>query len=176
MQLSDADIDAIHISCPKLPKIEHQKRFLNECSELIKLCNKNNRLKIVVIENSTIYDMASINVLKNTLEHQHKWKTHSFLAQFTQFNDLIDGSIIGTIMMNQTLVSPKTKINMFIPKPPENVKGFNEKIHKPFHKKEYSVSSFPSNSSIDYNTFIGRPIKSPHNIKTKCRAIATIHL
>ena len=119
--------------------------------------------------------MMSLNVLKYKFEHEYKWKTHSFLAQFTQFNDLIDDSIIVTIMLNHVLVDPKTKINMFIPKPPENAQGFNENIHKPFHKKEYSVSSFPSNITIDYNTFIGKPIQNPHDIKTKCRAIATIH-
>ena len=175
VQLSYADIEAIHISCPKLIKPYHQKRFLNECLELMKLCNKNNRLKVAVIENSTIYNMASLNVLKNDFEHKHKCKTHSFLAQFTQFNDLIDDSIIISIMMNQSLVNPKFKINIFVPKPPENAKGFNEKIHKPFHKKEFSVSSFPSNTTIDYDTFIGKPIKNPHNIKIKCRAKATIH-
>ena len=63
---------------------------------------------------------------------------------------------------------------MYIPKPPECTTGFNEKVYKNFHKKEFSISSFPSNITSDYDTFTGRPIKNPQNIKNKCRTIATV--
>ena len=172
---SDTKVDAIYISCPELAIVEYQSRFLLECTSLFTTCNENNNVKIIILEYNTLFDLDIIKSLKQTFETKYKWKTSSTLAQFTQFNDAIDNSLGITIMFNSTLVSPSTKINLGIARPPKIHKGFNEYIHSDFNRLEFSVSSFPSNDTATTDTYVGRIIKNVHDVKTTCRAIATIH-
>ena len=168
-------IDVILITCPDLTNISHQQRFLHECSTLVEVCNKNNFVKIVTIQSNTTYNIEYINELRQRFEHKFHWKTFSSLAQFPQFNDIIDDSSLITIMLNNTLVNPSSTINIHIPRPPKIPDGFQSKIHPAFNKIEFSISSFPSNCNVDYDNYRGHPYENVHNVKSRCRPTATIH-
>ena len=63
IQHSDDYIDVIYITCPHLTSTDHQKQFIFECSQMIKIARKERQLKLVIIESPSYFDMRSINDL-----------------------------------------------------------------------------------------------------------------
>ena len=137
-------------------------------------CNRNNTTKVIIIECNTNFDLDNITSIKKVFESKYEWTTASTLVQFTQFNDTIDNSLGVTILFNKTLVTPSTKINLGIARPPKLQKGFNDCIHPSFNKLEFSISSFPSNTSSASDTCVGQVIENVHTNKYATRAIATV--
>ena len=174
VQESETNIDAIYITCPDLTIKEHKARFLQECTSFFTTCNRNNMTKIIVIEYNTNFDLDGINSIKKVFETKYKWTSTSTLTQFTQFNDMIDDSLGITILFNKTLTTPSSKINLSIARPPKLPKGFNECVHQAFNRLEFSISSFPSNTTVSSDTYIGHVIDNVHNNKSAARAIATV--
>ena len=89
--------------------------------------------------------------------------------------DFIDDGCNITIFFNSNEISPARSFDLVITRPPEIHIGFYECIHKAFNKREFHLSSFPSNCNKDYDFLRGVPIHKPHSVKNKSRPIARIH-
>ena len=170
----DDTIDAIYITCPDLSDTKHQDRFITECSHLMEIGLARN-VKLVIIESNIHFKMTAIENLASTYTSRFYWTTGTTFLQFTDFNDKIDDGCNVTIFFNSNEISPARKVDLAIPRPPMTNLGFYECIHKDFNKREFHISSFPSNFNKEYDFLKGVPLEKPHLVKEKARPIARIH-
>ena len=127
---------------------EHQNKFMSENAKLIKMCRKSSLLKLVIIESGIHFHTSAIKGLALKYQHKYKWRTSVSYLKFTKFNDRIDSSCKISIMFNSPLISPNTKIDLNIPKPPSVSTVMFEALHPKFNKREYAVSSFPAKRTL----------------------------
>ena len=172
---SDDSVDAIFITCPLLINPEHQNQFISESAQLIKMCRNSGHLKLVIIESGSHFQTSAIEGLALKYQHKHKWRASVSSIKFTDFNDKIDGNSKITIIFNSNLISPSHKFDLSITRPPSVSTAMFEALHSQFNKREYSVSSFPTNYNQAFEVFQGVKIQNVHEVKTQSRAIARIH-
>ena len=148
---------------------------MSESAKLIKMCRQSSHLKLVIIESGIHFHTSAVEGLALKYEHKNKWKTSVSSLKFTDFNDRIDSSCKITIMFNSSIINPSTKVDLNMPKPPSVGIAMFEALQQQFNKREYAVSSFPTNYNSNFEMFRGMKIKNVHSVNDQCRAIARIH-